>query len=170
MPWGIERVPEYKPNSFLVTALSLYVMIHLALPLRHFLYPGNTSWTEQGHMFAWRMMLREKKGSLMFFVQKKNGQMELVRPLEFITPKQYEDIVGKPDLILEFAHYLRDHYQKIWHSEVAVYATSRVSLNGRPRKEMIVPGTNLAKEKRSILPYKWIQPLESQNSYYAHQE
>lgn len=171
MPWGIERAEEFKPQPLVIGVVSLYVTIHLMLPLRHYLYPGNTSWTEQGHMFAWRMMLRDKAGSVLFFVQKKNtGEMTLVNARDFITTRQYNDIIGKPDLILNFAHFLRDKYEKEWNTEVAVFATSRVSLNGRPRKEMIIPGTNLAKEERSLLPYEWIQPLATESKYYARQE
>lgn len=161
MPWNIERAPEYKPNYALVSVLAIYVMIHIALPLRHLFYPGNTSWTEQGHMFSWRMMLRDKQGSVLFFVRNKENQnMDLIDHTEFINDRQYKDIIGKPDLILNFAHFLRDHYQKKLKSDVAVFASSRVSLNGRPHREMITSGVDLAREERTILPYSWIKPLE----------
>jgi vitamin K-dependent gamma-carboxylase len=172
MPWGITSAPVYWPNNRVITyCLAVYVVIHLALPLRHLLYPGVTSWSEEGHMFAWRMMLRHKKGSALFFVQKKdNGQMTLVDPLQHITGRQYEDIIGKPDLILAFAHYLRDYYEKIWKGEVSVFASSRVGLNGRPKIEMIKPGTDLAKQERSLLPYQWIQALENETTCSAQQK
>jgi hypothetical protein len=171
MPWGLERAPVIRPNKKLANLLAGYMVIHMALPFRHLLYPGMTNWTEEGHMFAWRMMLRNKKGSLLYFVQNKaTGQMVLADPLDHITPRQYDDIIGKPDLILQFAHYLRDHYKKQWKNDVLVYASSRVSLNGRPHKEMIAPGTDLAREKRSLMPYKWIQPLEYKKNYYARQK
>ncbi len=163
MPWGIERIQEFRPNKILISVLSAYCLIHIALPLRHFFYPGVTNWTEEGHMFSWRMMLRAKQGTLHFFVQKKDElTMEMVDPLLHITPRQLDDIIGKPDLILQFAHYIRDYYQKLWGTEVAVFASSRVSLNGRPMKEMIRPGTNLAREERSLLPYPWVRPLEAE--------
>lgn len=171
MPWGIERAKEFQTPKFLAPCLALYVVIHLTLPFRHLLYPGVTSWTEEGHMFAWRMMLRDKKGSVLFYVQtKNNSQMTLADPLQHITQRQFDDIIGKPDFILQFAHYLRDYYQKAWGEEVSVYASSRVSLNGRPRQEIITPGTDLARSKRTIMPYKWIQELETKHYYYAHQK
>lgn len=161
MPWNIELAPDYKPNYALVSVLAIYVLVHVSLPFRHLLYQGNTSWTEQGHMFSWRMMLRDKQGSALFFVRSKKDQhMELVDHTEFITHRQYEDIIGKPDLILNFAHFLRDHYQEKLGTEVAIFASSRVSLNGRPPREMISQGVDLAKENRTLLPYNWIRPLE----------
>ncbi|MDX5442717.1 MAG: HTTM domain-containing protein, partial [Hymenobacteraceae bacterium] len=46
-------------SSFLI----LYAATQILVPLRHFLYPGNVNWTEEGHKFAWHMMLRSKSGS-----------------------------------------------------------------------------------------------------------
>ncbi len=162
MPWNVEPAPDYKPNYTMVSILAVYVVVHLALPFSHLLYSGNTSWTEQGHMFSWRMMLRSKHGSAVFFVlNKKNQQMELIDHREFINERQYEDLIGKPDLILNFAHQLRDFYQNKFQTEVAVYASSRVSLNGRPYKEIIYPKVDLAKQTRSVFHYEWIIPLES---------
>ncbi len=40
--------------------LGVFVTFQLLFPLRHFLYPGNVSWTEEGHRFAWHMKLRIK--------------------------------------------------------------------------------------------------------------
>jgi vitamin K-dependent gamma-carboxylase len=164
MPWGIERFPEIKPNRPLMGALAIYCLIHVTLPFRHHFYPGITSWTEEGHMFAWRMMLRSKQGYLTFFIRKKDQHFFIkVDPLTHITKRQYEDMIGKPDLILQFAHYLRDHYKKKENEEISVFASSKVSLNGRPFKEMIEPGTDLAREKRKIGTYSWVRPLETNN-------
>ena len=38
--------------------LHLYVLAQLLVPLRHWLYPGTVSWTEEGHRFSWHMKLR----------------------------------------------------------------------------------------------------------------
>lgn len=164
MPWGIERVQEFKPNKILVSVLTVYCLIHMSLPLRHLFYPGVTNWTEDAHMFSWRMMLRSKQGSLHYFIKRKSDVvMEKVDPLQFITPRQFDDIIGKPDLILQFAHFLRDHYKNHKNEDVEVYASSRVSLNGRPHREMIRPGTNLANQERSLRPYTWVRPLEGES-------
>lgn len=86
--------------------------------------------------------------------------MDLVDHTEFINDRQYKDIIGKPDLILNFAHHLRDYYQDKFKTDVAIYASSRVSLNGRPHRELIISGVDLGREERTILPYSWVKPLE----------
>ncbi|MCM2350359.1 MAG: HTTM domain-containing protein [Bacteriovoracaceae bacterium] len=159
-PPPVQATPEVRPRSFVVLALMIYGVLHLSLPLRHWLYPGTVSWTEEGHMFSWRMMLRHKQGILSFSIlDKTNHKYFTIDPREYLTDRQFKDIIGKPDLILQFAHYLRDHYQKKLDGPVSVYASSRVSLNGRVEQEMIKTETDLAQEVRSIMPYKWVLPL-----------
>ncbi len=50
-------------NRFAIkTFLMFYLALQLLIPLRHFLYPGNVHWTEEGHRFSWHMKLRNKVG------------------------------------------------------------------------------------------------------------
>ena len=39
---------------------ALFLAVQVALPLRHFAYPGNVRWNEEGYLFSWRAMLTEK--------------------------------------------------------------------------------------------------------------
>ena len=41
-----------------LTLAGLYLLVQVVLPLRHWLYPGDVAWSEEGHRFAWRMKLR----------------------------------------------------------------------------------------------------------------
>jgi len=148
-------------NAFLEFGLILYALIQILLPLRQHLYAGVTSWTENGHMFSWRMMLRNKRGAASFAVKNSITQEVLhINIDDYLTLRQKRNLIGDPDLILQFAHYLRDTYQREWGTPVEVYASSKVSLNGRPHQEMIQPYTNLALEKRSLGAYKWVLPLQ----------
>jgi hypothetical protein len=48
--------------------LAAYLVVQLVFPLRHYLYSGKVSWTEEGHNFAWHMKLRTKTGEAVFTV------------------------------------------------------------------------------------------------------
>jgi len=48
----------YRFSTILFVAV--YLTFQLIMPLRHYLYPGNVSWTEEGHRFSWRMKLNRK--------------------------------------------------------------------------------------------------------------
>ena len=61
--------------------LGAYLMLQLLLPLRHFIYPGNVSWTEEGNLFAWHMMLRHKAVEARFFlIDRVAGTMREIDP------------------------------------------------------------------------------------------
>ena len=162
---------QTKLSPLFISLLISYAIVHISLPLRHWMYPGNTSWTEQGHMFSWRMMLRDKTGTVNFIVKDEaHNKFYPIKLRDYLTQRQIRDMTGKPDMILQFAHYLRDEYQKKFKNEVAVFASSSVALNGRQKQEMIRSGTNLALEKRKIGHYDWIFPLQDQKKELAIKE
>lgn len=101
------------------------------------------------------MKTRVKRATIRFIVKDGEGVVHPVTVSEYLTKKQARDMSGKPDLILQFAHFLRDEHRRRGRI-VRVEASSLVSLNGRPYRELIRPGTDLTKEKRRFLPYGWI--------------
>lgn len=149
-------VPQYA--SALLAGLGLYALVQVLIPLRHFLYAGDVHWTEEGHHFAWHMMLRAKSGSLLYRVVLPDGRTETVVPATYLTPRQYSKLVGQPDCILQFAHFLAAEYAQRGLGKVAVYADSNVQLNRRPSRPIVAPTTNLAAQPRTLRLYPWITP------------
>lgn len=135
--------------------LSLYVLLQMTIPLRHYLHDLDPSWSEEGHQFSWRMKTRVKRSVVRFTVRDELGKIYPLKVSDYLTPKQEGDMAGKPDLILQFAHFIRDEHRREGRV-VRVEASSRVSLNGRAHKELIQPGIDLSREERNLLPYKWI--------------
>ncbi len=148
--------PRHAP--VLLTALGLYVLVQLMVPLRHFLYRGDVHWTEEGHHFAWHMMLRSKSGSLSYRVVLPDGRIEIVTPTAYLTPRQYSKLIGQPDCILQFAHFLAADYSRRGLGRVAVYADSYVLLNRRPAYPIVAPTVDLAAQPRTLALYPWITP------------
>ena len=141
-------------------ALGLYLAIQVAVPLRHFLYPGNVSWTEEGHNFAWHMKLRDKDGDARFRVTTPStGRVVHVDPRDYLTRRQYRKMSTRPHMVLEFAHYLSEEYSASAGEPVEVRADVFVSLNGRERQRMIDPDVDLSREPRGHWPKAWIRPL-----------
>lgn len=154
-----ENTGSFTYRPVLASLLVFYTSFQLLIPLRHHLHEHNPSWSEEGHQFSWRMKTRTKSGQVDFWVRDENNRFSLVRLQDFLTPKQIADMTGKPDLILQFAHFLRDQHQREGR-KVKVFANSRVGLNGRPPQELIKPGTDLAQEERKLSPYSWILPMK----------
>jgi len=146
--------------SFLVFFRIVYLAVQLFLPLRHYLYPGNVSWTEEGHNFAWHMKLRTKTGEAVFTVtHPDSGQTWTIKPEEHLKSHQVMKMSTKPELILQFGHYLAEEKRREGYDNVEVRARVMVSLNGRQPQLLIDPNVDLTKEEITLLPARWIVPL-----------
>lgn len=140
--------------------LTTYLAVQLILPIRHYAYPGNVSWTEEGHNFSWHMKLRAKKADALFTVtHPASGQTWTIDPKEHLEPRQLAKMATHPDMILQFSHYLAKLKQDEGYENVEVRARVVASLNGRKPQLLIDPTANLAKERLSLLPARWILPL-----------
>ena len=149
-----------RPAPIVAWGLAAYVLIQVLLPLRPWIYPGNPSWTEYGHRFSWRMMLRAKSGTLQYHVRDRaTGEQWSVDPAQFVERWQHRDMLGKPDMILEFAHDLAEHYRRAGHEDLEIRAEALISLNGRAAHPLVDSRVDLLTERRGLPPYSWVRPL-----------
>lgn len=130
--------------------------------MRFLAYGGDVRWHEQGMRFSWRVMLREKSGSLQYRVVQPDGTTFIVTPYDYLTEQQYREMAGQPDMILQLAHRIRDDYDARGIGPVQVYADSLVSLNGRPAARMIDPARDLARTDDGLARADWILPAPSE--------
>jgi vitamin K-dependent gamma-carboxylase len=153
--------PEARGAQIIGAALmALHLSVQVLIPLRHWLYPGNVNWTEEGHRFSWRMKLRDKAAEAQFYVtDAATGQTQLVLPQSYLKPHQFAEVVGRPDMILQFAHYLAEEARRRGGARIQVRAFVRASLNGRAPHLLIDPAANLAAVRRSLRSANWIRPL-----------
>ena len=149
-------------KKVVLVMLGLLLTVHLALPFRQYLYPGPTAWTEEGHRYSWRMMLRQKRGFGKFYVKTAASSERIkVHPRDFLNKKQLRKMYTHPDMILQFAHFLRDKYSAEGHTDVEVYADIRAGLNGRPYQMYTDTTVNLANEEWSMWRHtEWIEEFE----------
>lgn len=139
--------------------LAGHVALQVLLPLRHWLYPGNVLWTEDGFRFAWNVMLMEKTGAAEFtVVDRATGRREPVRNRDHLTLYQEVAMAAQPDLFLAFAHHLGRAYQARGR-DVAVVADAVVSLNGRPPARLVAPDLDLTQIHEDLGPRRWVLPL-----------
>ena len=205
-PHGVSR--KHSTKQIVVASLLIFwVALQCLVPFRHLLYPGNVSWTEEGHRFAWHMKLRAKapdefrliavtksgrelawylgqrnptdEASGLPYIDAETGEpileeylgfyaidaagnrIELDDPAEgAITAKQIHGITTKPDMLLQFAHFLGQRLRETGYEPVAIYARPvTASLNNRPPQTLIDPDVNLLEVKRSLAHADWIVPL-----------
>jgi hypothetical protein len=152
---------NWSPKQKVVAALlALYLLAQVILPFRHYAYPGDVNWTEEGHKFSWHMKLRGKDATAVFTISHPpSGQSWAVDPAQYLTWKQLEKMPTQPEMILQFSHHLANEKRREGYGNVEVRAHVMASLNGRKPQLLIDPTIDLAKERISVLPTHWIMPL-----------
>jgi hypothetical protein len=151
---------SWKPALIFRNFIIAFFIIQLALPFRYLFYNGNLFWTEQGYRFSWRVMLMEKAGTAFFYVKDKKTNKEIeVTNCEFLTPFQHKMVCTQPDMILDYAHFLKKHYSEQGFEDPAVRVEAYVTLNGRPSTLLIDPNTDLTKYSDGFAEKKFILPL-----------
>ena len=127
-----------KPQKYLAVVLIIYFIWQLALPLRHTLYYGNVFYAEKARRLSWRMMLRYKTGNVTFQVTDTSTDSTWkVTPTDYVKAKQARSMAGKPDMIWQFAQYLKKEYQKEGFDNLQIHAFSKVRLNKGPYKSLV---------------------------------
>jgi hypothetical protein len=140
--------------------LAIFLVVQLLFPFRYLLYPGELFWTEQGYRFSWRVMLMEKAGYAQFTVKDNAGHRTIVNNTQFLTPLQEKMMSTQPDMLLQFAHILRDYYAQHGFQSPQVYVDSYVALNGRLGKPLIDPTIDLASKQESFAAKSWITSFD----------
>ncbi|MFD2574457.1 HTTM domain-containing protein [Spirosoma soli] len=158
------RTYAFQPltQKLLLSGLTVFFAVQLVLPFRYRLYPGELFWTEQGYRFSWRVMLMEKAGYAQFTVKDNAGKRVIVNNTEFLTPLQEKMMSTQPDMLLQYAHLLRDEFSRRGFHKPEVYVDSYVALNGRLGKPLIDPTINLANEHDSFAPKSWITSFDDE--------
>ncbi len=150
-----------KHQKSLYVALCFYLVLQTLLPFRYILYPGKLFWTEQGYRFSWRVMLIEKAGQAFFYVKNTDTDtVEEVRNSDYLTAHQEQMMATQPDMILQFAHFLKEVYQKKGINNIVITTKCYVTLNGMPSRLFINTSTDLLKEKENFYHKSWILPYE----------
>jgi vitamin K-dependent gamma-carboxylase len=146
-----------------LVVVAAYCLVELVLPLRFLAYGGDVRWHEQGMRFSWRVMVREKNGSITFVVRNKTTRRTWhVQPDRYLTRLQERQLSGQPDLILQLAHHIRDDFERRGLGPVEVRVDALVSLNGRRLSPLIDPSVDLATVRDGIGRASWILPAPSE--------
>jgi vitamin K-dependent gamma-carboxylase len=131
-----------------------YMLVQLAVPLRHWLYPGDVNWNEAGHRFSWRMKLRDKRVSEIGFhvVDPRTGVREQVDLEAWLTARQIDEMSTRPDMIVDFARFVAARFEEAAGVRPIVTAQVRASLNGGPERDLVDPTLDLGRAS----PPSWL--------------
>ena len=146
-------------HPVLLIFLGIYFMIQLLVPFRHLAYPGWTTWHEEGHHFAWRMMLRQKTSIGQFNVTHPvTGEQRYADPADYLNIVQLR-AMGKPRIMLQFAHHLDQLVKSNAGFDPVITAKYQISLNGREPRAMVDPAKDLSEIPVFEPAYRWVIPF-----------
>ncbi|MEM6288590.1 MAG: HTTM domain-containing protein [Bacteroidota bacterium] len=149
--------PARQPSRWAAGAVGVLLLVQIALPLRHWLYPGDRLWTEEGFRFAWHVMVAEKTGTAEFLVtDPASGRTWTVAPGGDLTPLQEKQMAFQPDLIWQYAQHVERQFQAAGFADVEVRAATYVSVNGRPGAPLVDPEADLTAVPRGLGPKPWV--------------
>ncbi len=152
-----QTAPAGRWSPMAATLVAGYCIFQVLMPLRTFAYPGDVLWHEQGMRYSWRVMVREKNGSIRYRVRWRDADREvLVSPSQYLTMHQEREMSGQPDLILQLAHRIAEDFESRGHQDIEVRVDALVSLNGRRAVPMIDPHANLVDQPDTIAVMPWI--------------
>ena len=152
---------QLAPERITASLFVIFFTIQLLLPWRYLVTPGELFWTEEGYRFSWRVMLMEKMGYAQFVVKDgTTGKSIAVNNNDYLTKNQEKMMATQGDFIIQYAHFLRDHYAQQGMKDPEVYATIYVTLNGRRSREYVKTDSNLAREYDSFEHKSWINDFQ----------
>jgi vitamin K-dependent gamma-carboxylase len=136
-----DRKHKISAHSKMITAwLILWCSMQILIPLRHFVIPGNPSWTEEGHRFAWHMKLRSKSCKGHFFTFNEHDKSKITLRSTKVKTWQYRKMLPRPNMVIQYAQLLSTE-----NDNVPVYADIICSLNGHRMKRLIDEKVDLTK-------------------------
>jgi hypothetical protein len=142
------------------TILAFHCILQLLIPCRVWLYDGNMFWTEEGYRFGWRVMLMEKAGDATFYVKDaQTGREGAVMNRDFLNAHQEKQMAMQPDMIVSFAHFLKQHYAAQGMVNPRVRAEVYVTLNGRPSRLYLDSTIDLSAQNDNFSQKHWILPF-----------
>jgi hypothetical protein len=136
-----------RPAAVLLTA---YLAVQILVPLRHHLYAGDVAWTEEGHRFSWRMMVRRKITSTRFYARE-GARTEVIDAESMVSRWQWFEMAMRPDIVRDFAAKLHEE-----RPGQQIYAVVECSLNGHPARLLLDPSVDLGRQARSPVRVRYI--------------
>ena len=156
-----KQLSEKNKHIFWTILIVAFLIFQILFPLRHFVYPGNHSFTGEGHRFAWQMLNRASGGVAEFYAfDPLTKEIFPINTNYYLSPIQYRWMVISPDMVLQFSHYISQKIKKETNRDMQVYSLTMVSLNGRSKQISIDPNVDLASQKRSLRHANWIYDLK----------
>ena len=160
--WPSRLRPEHRPlagyrlKPLVGVLVGGFALLQVLYPLLHFAIPGNVSWTDEGHNFAWHMKLRDKNAEEFYFYTNTTSGVPRKLPVDDLTDRQIWRMMTRPHMIIQYAHHLGEQLAAAG-QDPNVHVRAIVSLNYRHRGPLIDERIDLTDARYSLFSHNdWI--------------
>lgn len=102
------KLPRRTKMRLVQGFLVIWFVFQLLFPLRRFAYSNYASWSGQGHLFAWRMMLLDTVDAFRIRVEIPDDNVVFyVDVLEYVNQRQFAKIRREPMQLLAFVKFIQ---------------------------------------------------------------
>ena len=154
------------PRPVILSLLTIYLAFQILLPLRHHLYDSYASWSHEGHRWAWRMKLVNKRVDKVqiFSFDPDTGKRITLDPnyQKALVLWQQSRVAQQPDLFIQFARDLSDKLEAQTGKYYPIHANVEISINGKPAAPLYDPTVDLSKVEWSLAAKDWLLPYTQQ--------
>lgn len=206
-----EPKPEPEPEEesytwwwYVIFALCLLIVLsQVAIPLRVSLlpsvYPTDPAWSDEGHMFSWRMKLRDRQVRGNFVLRDSCTNSAIVyHPLDctrwnrqydqqgkvirdgipLVSSRTWKKIRTRPDMLQRFSRSLGAFFERYLMQtapgpredcHVSVYGNFEASINRRPWTRLVDRSLDLADLGLSTWASDWLRPEPAMPGFYRYQ-
>jgi vitamin K-dependent gamma-carboxylase len=159
-PSALQAAIPHRQHGLIVLGIVLFFTPQILLPLRSLAYPGYSSWTEEGHNFAWNMKLRSKRGNTAFYASDpQTGSTWSIALDWYLSDRQIGKMTNRPQQILRFADHVADQLAAEGYPDIEIRVWSMISLNARPAQLLIDPTADLVRQPVTLGSNDWVLPL-----------
>ncbi|MCA9073590.1 MAG: HTTM domain-containing protein [Planctomycetaceae bacterium] len=148
-------------KRIVLSIVCVFVVWQAVFPLRHYVYPGDASWTEEGQNFSWRMMLHHKDLFVRFYaIDGVTGQTVAIPASRMLTQRQMLETSKSPEQMAAVARFFAESAERLGMKNVQIRAVAIAALNGRKPQLLFDPTLDLLTVDRSWRHQSWIRDLE----------
>lgn len=144
---ALHPAPLTAGARLLVVFALLWTLSQALLPLRHFLIAGEARWTDEGHRFAWRMKLLDRRTTMpvMLVYMPERGELRVPFAFDRLSRRQMGQMGYHPGMLRRYAIQLADSYRSPERpdEDIRVHAWVMKSVNYRKMHLFIDPTVDL---------------------------
>ncbi|WP_158447913.1 HTTM domain-containing protein [Aquimarina longa] len=163
---SIKKIPvstttaRYITHRSTLPIIAIYILFQITFPLRHMALTDTVLWTENGLRFSWHVMIREKNGVVAFRIVDHDTQKKFtVYPSQYLSIIQEKQMSFQPDMIWQFAHFLKEEYQEQGATNLSIYVDTKVALNGRASQTFLDPNIDILRITTIDEVYNHVLPM-----------